>query len=196
MRTHTLPLATGTPGFGVSRTERLVCVVEIQVHARVSIKKNATPISQPVWLGVGIEDPSGVVEIQVHSWGTLEKTLIYIFSHKHMHVHTRLFVAFLRYCSSLTLQMEYSPVTPVKNMKKIPSQHVAPCNGNAGYPLPTRARTATGDKYPGGAIRNAIAFEDPTHSRSDGAKAPIAIHIRIPVRRGRPLPLGLSPRRM
>ena len=79
MRTHTLPLATGTPGFGVSRTERLVCVVEIQVHARVSIKRNATPISQPVWLGVGIEDPSGVVEIQVHSWGTLEKTLIYIF---------------------------------------------------------------------------------------------------------------------
>ena len=28
-------------------------------------------------------------------------------------------------------------------------------------------------------IRNAIAFEDPTHSWSDGAKAPIAIHIRI-----------------
>ena len=36
-------------------------------------QKHATPISQPVWLGVGIEDPSGVVEIQVHSWGTLEK---------------------------------------------------------------------------------------------------------------------------
>ena len=47
--------------------------------------------AQPVWLGVGIEDPSGVVEIQVHSWGTLEKTLIYIFSHKHMHMHTRPF---------------------------------------------------------------------------------------------------------
>ena len=46
----------------------------------------------------------------------------------------------------------------------------------------TRARIATGDKCPGGRdgkIRNAIAFENPTHSRSDWAKAPIAIHIRI-----------------
>ena len=86
-----------------------------------------------------------------------------------------------------------------KDMNKVPSQHVAPCNGNGGYPLPTRARIATGDKYPGGGdckIRNAIAFEDPTHSRSDGAKAAIAMHIRILVRRGRPLPLGLSPHRM
>ena len=87
----------------------------------------------------------------------------------------------------------------IKNMNKTPSQHVAPCNGNGGYPLPIRARIGTGDKYPGGGdskIRNAIAFEDPTHSRSDRAQAPIAIHIRILVRRGQPLPLGLSPRRM
>ena len=90
-------------------------------------------------------------------------------------------------------------MTFIKNMNKTPSQHVAPCNGNEGYTLPTRARIATGDTYQGGGdgkIRNAIAFEDPTHSRSDGAKAPIAIHIRILVLRGRPLPLGLSPRRM
>ena len=90
-------------------------------------------------------------------------------------------------------------MTLAKDMNKIPSQHVAPRNGNGGYPLPTRARIATGDKYPGDGgceIRNAIAFEDPTHSRSDGAKAPIAIHIKILVRRGRPLPLGLSHHRM
>ena len=122
MRTHTLPLATGTPGFGVSRTERLVCVVEIQVHARVSIKKNATPISQPVWLGVGIEDPSGVVEIQVHSWGTLEKTLIYIFSHKHMHVHTRLIVPFV---CSFALQAGIAPMKFNNNKRK----HTQPACG-------------------------------------------------------------------
>ena len=81
-----------------------MCVVEIQVHTRVSITKNATPISQPVWLGVGIEDPSGVVEIQVHSWGTLEKTLTYIFSYKHMHVHTRPFRSFRHVVCSLSLQ--------------------------------------------------------------------------------------------
>ena len=55
------------------------------------LQKHATPISQPVWLGVGIEDPLGVVEIQVHSWGTPEKISTYIFSHKYMHVHTRPF---------------------------------------------------------------------------------------------------------
>ena len=38
----------------------------------------------------------------------------------------------------------------IKDMKRIPSQHAAPCNGNGGYRLPTRARIATGDKYPGG----------------------------------------------
>ena len=156
-------------------------------------QKYDTPISQPVWLGVGIEDPSGVVEIQVHSWGTLEKISKYRFSPKYMHMHTRLF--FMLFVS-LSLQ---AGVSFVKNMKKKPSQHVAPWNGNEGYSLPTRARIATRGTYPGGrdcGIRNAIAFEDPTHSRSDGAKAPIPIHIRILVRKGRPLPLGLSPRRM
>ena len=90
-------------------------------------------------------------------------------------------------------------MTFIKNMNKTPSQHVAPCNGNEGYSLRTRACIATGDTYPGGEdckISNAIAFEDPTHSRSDGAKAPIAIHIRILVRRGQPLHLGISTRRM
>ena len=55
------------------------------------LQKYATPISQPICLGVGIEDPSGVVEIQVHSWGTLEKISTYISSHKYMHMHNRLF---------------------------------------------------------------------------------------------------------
>ena len=53
-------------------------------------KPKSTHISQPVWLGVGIEDPSGVVEIQAHSRGTVEKISTYISSHKHMHVHTLL----------------------------------------------------------------------------------------------------------
>ena len=92
-----------------------------------------------------------------------------------------------------------SPVTFTKNMKNLPSQHVARCNGSEASSLPTRAPIATGGKYPGGGdgkIRNTIAFEDRIHSRLDGAKAPIAIHIRILVSRGRLLPLGLSPRRM
>ena len=157
------------------------------------LEKYATPISQAVWLGVGIEGPLGVVETQVHSWGTLDKISTNLSSHKYMHVHTRLF--FMLFVL-LSLQEEISPVTLIKNMNKIPSQHVAPCNGNEGYSLPTRACIATVDKYPSGLDRNAIAFEDPTHPRSDGAKAPIAIHIRIRVRRGRLLPLGLSPRCM
>ena len=33
----------------------------------------------------------------------------------------------------------------IKDMKSTPSQHASPCNGNGGYPLPTRARIATGD---------------------------------------------------
>ena len=198
MRTHTLPLATGTPGFGVSRTERLVCVVEIQVHARVSIKKNATPISQPVWLGVGIEDPSGVVEIQVHSWGTLEKTLIYIFSHKHMHVHTR---PFHHIVCSLSLQAGIPPAKFIKDMKSTPSQHAAPCNGNGGYPLPTRARIATGDKYPGGGDgpnpqRHSLPLKTPPTHRVTGQRHPLQFILEYLYCRGRPLPLGLSPRRM
>ena len=78
---------------------RFWCVTEREVRVccgnpspRTGLhKKHATPISQPVWLGVGIEDPSGVVEIQAHSRGTLEKISTYIFSHKYMHVHTRPF---------------------------------------------------------------------------------------------------------
>ena len=109
-------------------------------------QKHAKPISQPVWLGVGIEDPSGVVEIQAHSRGTLEKMSTYISSDKHMHVHTR---PFRHVVCSLSLQAGISPVKFIKDMKKTPSQHAAPCNGSGGSPLPTRARIATGDKYPG-----------------------------------------------
>ena len=105
------------------------------------LQKYATPIFKPIGVGVGLEDPWGVVEIQVHSWRTLEKLSTYIFSHKYMHVHTHLF--FMLFVS-LSLQAGISPVTFVKEMNKIPSQHVAPCNGNEGYPLPTGERIATG----------------------------------------------------
>ena len=86
-----------------------------------------------------------------------------------------------------------------RNANNTPSQHVALWNGGTRYSVPTWARVATGDKYPGernGKFRHAIAFENPTHSRSDEAKAPIAMQIRILVPRGRPLPLDLSPHRM
>ena len=56
------------------------------------LPKYATPISQPVWLGVGIEDPLRVAETQVHSWGTLGKISTYISPYKYMHVHTRPFL--------------------------------------------------------------------------------------------------------
>ena len=74
----------GTPGFGVSRRERSVCVVEIQAHARPSIKICHAHI--PTRL-------VGVVETQVHSWGTLEKISTHISSHiyAHTHVYTRPF---------------------------------------------------------------------------------------------------------
>ena len=89
--------------------------MEIEVHARAS-RKFATPISRPVWMGVGIEDPSGVVETQVHWPGTLEKISTYISPLIHMCTCTvalfyTLFVPF-------SLQAETSPVTFTKNMKK------------------------------------------------------------------------------
>ena len=160
------------------------------------LQNYAKPISQPIWLGAAIEDPSGVFQIQVQLWGTLEKISTYISYHKYTHVHNRLFFMFL---VSLALQAGISPVNLVKNMEKIPSQHVAPSNGNEGYSLRTRPRIATGGTYPGGGdgrIHNAIAFEDCTHSRSHEAKALIAIHIGIPIRRGRLVPIGLSRRCM
>ena len=154
-----------------------MCVVETQVHARASTKTYSTPISQPVWLGVGTEDPSGVVDIQAHSRGTLEKISPYIFSHKHMHVQTR---PFHHIVCSLSLQAGISTLNLIKDVKKTPSQHAAPCNRIGGYPLQTRAHIATEINTQAAEI----AFEDPTHSQSDGAKAPIAIHIRILVHRG------------
>ena len=89
-------------------------------------QKHATPISKPVWLGVGIEDPWGVVEIKAHSWGTLEKISPYISSHKHMHVHTR---PFRHVVCSLSLRAGKFPCDFIKDLKKTPSQHAAPCNG-------------------------------------------------------------------
>ena len=110
-------------------------------------QKHATPICQPVWLAVGMEDPLGDVEFQAHLWGTLEKISTYISCQKHMHVHTR---SFGHVVCSLSLQAGISPVQFIKYVKSTPSKHVAPCNGNGGYPLPTWARIATRDKYPGG----------------------------------------------
>ena len=92
-------------------------------------------------------------------------------------MHTRLFfMLFL----SLLLQAGISPVTFLKDMNRIPTKHVTPCNCNEGYPRPTRARVPTGDTdntYPSGGdgkICNAIAFEDPSNSSSDkGQRHPL-----------------------
>ena len=161
-------------------------------------KKHATPISQPVWLGVGIENPSGVVEIQAHSRGTLEKISTYVSSHKYMHVHTR---RFHHVVCPLSLQAGIPPVKFIKHMKRIPSPHAAPCNGNGGYSLPTRARIATGDKYPGGGDgpnpqRHPFPLKTPpTHGVTE-QRHPLQFILEYLYCRGRPLPLGLSPRRM
>ena len=180
----------------MSRREGSVCVAEPQVHVRASTKICHAHISTRL-VGCWDRGPLGCCGNPSPLVGNSRENInIYTSSHKYMHVHTRLFFMLFVF---LSLQAGISPVTLVKNMNKIPREHVAPCNGNEGYSLPTRARIATGGTYPGGGdgkIRNALASEDPTHSRSDGAKAPIAIHIRIPVRRGRLLPLGLGPRRM
>ena len=155
-------------------------------------QKHATPISQPVWLGVGIEDPSGDVEIQAHSRGTLEKKSTYISSHKYMHVHTR---PFHHVVCPLWLQAGISPVKFIKNMKGKPSQHAAPCNGNGGYPLPIRARIATRDKYPGGgdgpnSQRPPLPLKTPPAHGVTGQRHPLQFILEYLYCRGGPLPLG------
>ena len=136
------------------------------------LQKYVTPISQPAWLGVGIEDPSGVVETKVHSWGTLEKISTYI--SPLINICTCTVALFVRLFVFLSLQRINIPHDiQHEHEQNVPSQHVAPCNGNEGYSLPSRAHIATGDTYPGGGdgrISNAIAFEDPTYSRNDGGK--------------------------
>ena len=161
-------------------------------------QKHATPICRPVWLGVGIEDLSGDVEIQAHARRTLEKISTYISSHNYMHVHTR---PFHHVVCSLSLQEGIYPVKFIKDMKSTPSQHAAPCNGNGGYPLPTRAHIATGDKYPGGEDgrnpqRHPLPLKTrPTHGVTE-QRHPLQFILAYLYCRGRPLPLGLSPRRM
>ena len=174
-----------------------MCVVETQVHAGASTK-HAMPISRPVWLGVGIEYPSGVVEIQAHSRGILGKISTYISSHKYMHVHTR---PFHHVVCSLSLQAGIFPVKFIKDMKSTPSQHAAPCNGNGGYPLPTRARIATGDKYPGSGDgpnpqRHPLPLRTPPAHGVTGQGHPLQFILEYLYCRGRTPPLGLSPRRM
>ena len=77
-----------------------------------------------------------------------------------------------------SLQAEISPMTLIKNMNKTPSQHVAPCNGNEGYSLPTRARMATRDTYPSGGdckINNAIALKTPPTQGVTGHTHPLQL---------------------
>ena len=75
-----------------------LCGVEIEFHAGRCIEK-AKPISRPVLLAVGIEEPTGVVQIQVHLCGTSEKYQYeYSPMHTHTHTHTRLLHSFLSSC--------------------------------------------------------------------------------------------------
>ena len=177
MNTHARDQWTrGTPGFGVSRRERSVCVVETQVHARASIKNMPRPYPNRL-VGCCDRGPVGCCGNPSPLLGNSRENQ-HIYSLKNICMCT--LALFFMLFVALSSQAGISPVTFAKDMNKISSQHVTPCNGNEGYPLPTWAVVATGDTYPGGGdckIPNAIAFEDPTHSRSDGAKAPIAIHI-------------------
>ena len=181
-----------TPGFGVSWKERSVCVVEIQAHAPASIGKYQTPISQHAWFAVWIEEPSGVVETQVHSLGAPEKISTYILPplYTHTRVYTRPFrhivctplVAGENIACEMHQQHEKNTEPACGNMQWL-SRVVTPDPGRQSEGGNTQAAESA-------QIRNAIAFEDPTHSRSDGAKATIEIHISILVCRGRLLPLG------
>ena len=88
-----------------------------------------------------------------------------------------------------------------KAMKSTPSQHAAPCKGNGGYPLPTRARIATGDKYPGSGDgpnlqRHPMPFKTPSTHRVTGQRNPLQFILEYLYCSGQPLPVGLSPRRM
>ena len=70
------------------------------------LQKHATPISQPVWLGVGMEDPFGVVEIQLHLWKTLEKiSNTYSLINICMCTLVLFFILFVAF----SLQQEYPP---------------------------------------------------------------------------------------
>ena len=91
-----------------------MCVVETQVQAGAFTKICHAHIPTCL-LGIGIQNPLGVVETQVYSWGTLEKISTYISSHKYMHVHTRLCFIFFVF---LLLQAEISPMRFNMNMNK------------------------------------------------------------------------------
>ena len=109
-----------------------------------------------------------------------------MYSLLYIHTHACTLFPFLILFEPLSLQAEISPVKCINNMPKTRSQHVAPCNRYHWFLLPTRSDKATGGNTQAASsaqICNAIAFEDPTHSRSDGAKAPIEIHISILVRK-------------
>ena len=173
-----------------------MCVVETQVHTWASTKACEAHIPNRFGCAFGWRTPR-VLWKSKSTRGEHQRKYQHIYSLINICMCTLAFFFMLFVAPSLRAGV--SPVIFAKDMKKIPSEHAAPCNGNGGYTLPNWARIGTWDKYPGGGdgkIRNAIAFEDATHSRNDGAKAPIAIHSRILVRRGQPLPLGLSPRRM
>ena len=108
---------------------------------------------------------------------------------------------FSSYCFFPVVAGRNSPAKFIKDMKSTPSQHAAPCNGNGGYPLPTRARIATGDKYPGSGDgpnpqRHSLPLKTPPTHSVTGQRHPLQFILEYLYCRGRPLPLGLSPRRM
>ena len=159
-------------------------VVEIHVHARASTK--ICHAHSPVrWVGCWEREPLGCCGSPSPVVGnSIENINTYLLSEIYARICTLALLFILLVPFSLLAEKSHMKFT--KDMNKAPSQQVARHNGNTGYSLPNWASIATGDKYPGGRdgkIRNAIAFQDPTDSRSDGAKAPIAMHIRILVRR-------------
>ena len=90
------------------------------MQARASMK-NATQVSRPVWLGVGIEEPTGFVETQVHLWGTVEKISRYILAHAYAHMSVYTDPSLPVVCS-LSLRARVSPMKLINYMKKAPSQ--------------------------------------------------------------------------
>ena len=75
-----------------------------------------TPISQPVWLSVGIEDHPGVVKTGVHLWGTLEKISTYI--SPLINICTCTFASFFILFVFIPLQAEICPIRFNMNMNK------------------------------------------------------------------------------
>ena len=100
-------------------------------------------------------------------------------THTQAHTHVRLHLNILSCCLFALDAGRHIPREGHQQRGyEITSQHETPCNGTHGYQPATQARIATVGNYPAsgdGQIHNAIACEDPTHLKSDRAKAAMAI---------------------